>query len=59
MPRNPGPEQAGGGAIMGAIGGAWRCGIGRGGGASSSLWRAAISAIAESNEAGLRGGEAR
>jgi len=49
----------GAGAIAGAIDAAWRCGIGRGGGASSSLWRAAISAIAESNEAGLKGGEGR
>ena len=33
--------------------------IGRGGGASSSRWRAAISAIAKSSDAGLSGGEGR
>ena len=43
----------------GAIGGALRGGICRGGAPSSSFWRAAISAIAESNEAGLSGGEGR
>ena len=48
----------GGGAIAGAIGGAMRCGIERGG-ASSSFWRAAISATAKSSEAGLSGGELR
>ena len=42
-----------------AIGGALRGGIWRGGGPSSSFWRAAISAIAKSNEAGLSGGEGR
>jgi hypothetical protein len=40
-----------GGAIAGAIGGALRGGIGRGE-ASSSLWRAVISAIAKSSEPG-------
>ena len=47
------------GAVAGAVGGALRGGIGRGGGLSSSLWRAAISAIAKSSEAGLSGGEGR
>ena len=47
------------GGIAGAIGGALRGGICRGGKPSSSLWRAAISAIAKSNEAGLSGGEGR
>ena len=36
-----------------------RGGIGRGAGPSSSFWRAAISAIAKSIEAGLSGGEGR
>jgi len=44
-------------AIGAAIGGALR-GIDRAG-ASSSFWRAAISAIAKSNDAGLSGGEGR
>ena len=59
-------EKSGPEGNAGAIGGALRAGIGRGGGgggggggASSSFWRAAISAMAESNEAGLSGGEAR
>ena len=47
------------GAITGAVGGALRGGSCRGGGALSSLWRAAISAIAKSNEPGLSGGEGR
>ena len=47
------------GAMVGAAGGALRGGIGRGAGPSSSFWRAAISAIAKSNEAGLSGGEGR
>ena len=42
----------------GAIGRALRGGIGRGA-ASSSFWRAAISAIAKSSDAGLSGGEGR
>ena len=41
------------------VGAAWRGGICRGGGPSSSFWRAAISAIAKSIEAGLSGGEGR
>ena len=41
------------------LGGALRGGIDRGAGASSSFWRAAISAIAKSNDAGLSGGEGR
>ena len=48
-----------GGAIAGAIGGALTGGIGRGAALSSSLWRAAISAIASSSDAGLSGGEGR
>jgi len=56
------------GCIGGAIGiagataaalGALRGGIGRDAGASSSFWRAAISAIAKSSDAGLSGGEER
>ena len=62
-----GPGGAGGaigggaiaGAITGAVGGALRGGICRGGGVSSSLWRAAISATAKSSDAGLSGGEGR
>ena len=44
---------------LGAIGGALRRGIARGATLSSSFWRAAISAIAESKENGLSGGEGR
>ena len=44
-------------AALGAVGGALRGIAGRE--SSSSFWRAAISAIAESNEAGLSGGEGR
>jgi len=45
--------------MPGAIDGAWRGDIGRGAALSSSFWRAVISAIAESKEAGLIGGDGR
>lgn len=45
--------------IAGAIGGALRGATGRGVELSSSFWRAAISAIAESSDTGLSGGEGR
>jgi hypothetical protein len=45
--------------VAAALGGALRGGIERGAVASSSFWRAAISAIAKSSEAGLSGGEGR
>ena len=48
-----------GAGMAGAIGGALRGGIGRGAALSSSFWRAAISAIATSSDAGLSGGEGR
>jgi hypothetical protein len=42
--------------MAGAVGGALRGATFRGEGVSSSLWRAAISAIAKSSDAGLSGG---
>ena len=53
-----GPAGVAGAGMAGAIGGALIGGSDRGG-PSSSFWRAVISAIAESNEIGLGGGEAR
>ena len=54
-----GPAGIGATGIAGASGAARRGGIGRGAASSSSFWRAVISAIAESSEAGLIGGEGR
>ena len=42
-----------------AMGGAGAAASAAGAALSSSLWRAAISAIAKSNDAGLSGGEGR
>jgi hypothetical protein len=50
---------AGAVGMLGAMEGALRGDIGRGAALSSSFWRAVISAMAKSKDAGLIGGDGR